>query len=410
VITARRPSLCFTLLATLVSLPAPTSGQDSEAPGRELLLQTKELVRKHLVHPGISEGVWLEHCERYQRALPSLAGDAEIRAHIQALLGELKLSHLALIERRTFDHHIRSELRNSLRPSFGLTILELPEGLFVNQLSDGGPAMRAGVRRGDRLLSINAAAPSDSPVLCAGIAEPGLGGPPSFWLSSQEALELGFERDPDRGPAGRYALRLAPQPWNLCSATRASIRSLALDGRRVGYVHLWHLLNNATVRALRGALLGELKRCAGLVLDLRGPGGAPSEIQEVLRLFESHAADGPRWQRPVVAIIDRGTRSAKELLAFELRERFSIPLVGERTRGAVLGARFFDLKDDSVLMIPTIDMRSLSRGAPLEGRGVKPDVRCNDKLPWSRGRDPLLERALTLLSSRLSQRARAQLR
>ena len=92
-----------------------------------------------------------------------------------------------------------------------------------------------------------------------------------------------------------------------------------------------------------------------------------------------------------MALIDRNTRSAKEILAFEWRQRRIGPLVGTNSAGAVLGARFQRLGDGSYLLFPFMDMRAMTGGQVLEGDGVAPDVAVVDHLPYQAGADPVVE-------------------
>ena len=58
--------------------------------------------------------------------------------------------------------------------------------------------------------------------------------------------------------------------------------------------------------------------------------------------------------KPLVAIIDEGTRSGLEVFAYALKAN-GIPLVGSRTAGALLAGRAYLLPDDSLLEIAVSD-------------------------------------------------------
>jgi carboxyl-terminal processing protease len=105
--------------------------------------------------------------------------------------------------------------------------------------------------------------------------------------------------------------------------------------------------------------------------------------------------------KPMVALVDGHTRSAKEVIAHRIRERRMGTLIGERTQGAVLGGRFFGLSDGSVLVLACDDVRRLSGGVVLEGVGVAPDVWLEDRLEYAAGEDPIFERGLGFLTARL---------
>ena len=99
-----------------------------------------------------------------------------------------------------------------------------------------------------------------------------------------------------------------------------------------------------------------------------------------------------RWRRPVVAIIDEGSRSGLELFAHALKVN-GIPLVGSRTAGALLAGRAFLLPDDSLLEVAVSDA-VIDEGLRLEGHGVEPDIAVPFSLPYAAGRDPQLDAAM----------------
>jgi carboxyl-terminal processing protease len=148
---------------------------------------------------------------------------------------------------------------------------------------------------------------------------------------------------------------------------------------------------------------GPLKDADGLVLDLRGRwGGGSSDAAELFlgdtpsfRLIQRDGEDvlaNVRWHRPVVAVIDEGTRSGLEVFAYALKVNH-IRLVGTRTAGALLAARAFLLPDDSLLELAVSDA-VIGDDIRLEGSGIAPDVPVPFSLPYAAGRDPQREAAV----------------
>ncbi len=114
----------------------------------------------------------------------------------------------------------------------------------------------------------------------------------------------------------------------------------------------------------------------------------------VLAEFRGRSA---RWKKPVVCIVDKGSRSAKEIFAYQWKEAELGPVIGETTAGAVIGAIFRDLADGSVLMLPAVRVKRLI-GVDLEGRGVDPDIPVDPgPLRYREGRDVIFERGLQVL-------------
>ncbi|MDX1388497.1 MAG: S41 family peptidase, partial [Acidobacteriota bacterium] len=140
-----------------------------------------------------------------------------------------------------------------------------------------------------------------------------------------------------------------------------------------------------------------------LVLDIRdGWGGADPRY---LNLFNhnvptltSFLRDGtelhydPQWRKPVVLLVNGGTRSGNEIMAFGFKKFGIGPVVGSTTAGAVVGGKPFLLSDASLLYLAVRD--ALVDGIRLEGVGVAPDHPVPFDVRYAAGNDPQLEKAL----------------
>ena len=152
---------------------------------------------------------------------------------------------------------------------------------------------------------------------------------------------------------------------------------------------------------------GPLKDADALVWDLReGWGGAQPQY---LDLFNPHsptmkvtARNGKtdlvdvKWRKPVAALINGGTRSGKEVLAYGFKEYRLGELIGSRTEGAVLAATAFLIGDDGLLLLAVEDV--LVDGRRLEGLGVEPTIEVAFDSRYAAGADPQLDRAVEVLS------------
>ena len=194
-----------------------------------------------------------------------------------------------------------------------------------------------------------------------------------------------------RAPGETTFIRVTPQRYSVLDAARASAQIVTRDGVRIGYIHWWYMSDGKGIqKVFSAALRGPLDSSQALILDLRGPGGSETGVEHVLQLL----GPGPHQQfvGPVVALTDRHTRSAKEMLAFQLRARGLARLVGEPTAGAVLGAGFEDVGAGAFLEYPGVTIPTYT--AAIEGRPVVPDVQTDWGGPYSGGRDPILEAGL----------------
>jgi carboxyl-terminal processing protease len=258
---------------------------------------------------------------------------------------------------------------------------------FVGGVLDDSPAARAGLVLGDEVVR-------------------GEGAPfqPVASLAGKRAT-LAVRRV--RGGALRRVVveprRVRPQEA-FRAAIGASARIVARGARRIAYVRVWSWAGLEMQDALEEAI-DQLNASApdGWVIDLRdGWGGASPDY---LRIFDRHVpvlafADrdgkGGRVDRhlhaPAVVLINGGSRSGKEVVAYGVKKWKLATLVGERTAGAVLAGGIYCLDDGGLLYLAsggvTVD------GEVLEGKGVEPDVRVAFDLRYAAGKDPQLEAAL----------------
>jgi hypothetical protein len=87
-------------------------------------------------------------------------------------------------------------------------------------------------------------------------------------------------------------------------------------------------------------------------------------------------------------LVNSRTASTCEPIAYVLKTRENVTVIGENTAGAMLSANYFDLYDKYKLVIPIADFFTID-GTRLDGVGVQPDV--------VTASDSALERALLLI-------------
>jgi carboxyl-terminal processing protease len=102
--------------------------------------------------------------------------------------------------------------------------------------------------------------------------------------------------------------------------------------------------------------------------------------------------------KPVAMLIDHGTRSVKEIVAYGFKKYGLGELVGSVTSKSVLGSQAFLMRDGSLLLLATSDIKV--DGERLEGVGVTPTIEVDPPLPYRNGGDAQLERALALLAAK----------
>lgn len=278
-------------------------------------------------------------------------------------------------------------------PGTGIVPRAIDGKIFVADVYDGSPAARAGVETGDEIVSVDG-----DPY-----AEIG-----SFSGKAGKTVALELRRTPSAVPVTLSIPVQALRPnQTLANAIRASARVIEAGGRRIGYLRLWSFAGGDAEEAVMESVVSEpLDSADGLILDMRGRwGGAPADATDIFvgkaplvelvdRQGEAEIANS-RWRRPVVGIIDEGSRSGMEILAHGLK-RAGVLLVGVRTAGAVLAGRAFRLSDNSLMLLAVTDVRV--DGERLEGAGVAPDIEVPYDIRYSAGDDPQLERAIAEMS------------
>lgn len=307
----------------------------------------------------------------------------EERWALHALLAEIPATHMGVLSKSSMDALMR-ELRGDATPMLGFELIEYDGKQFAHHVLEGGPAAQAGLLRGDRIVEIDGEPAGSSARLDWRTDDAYLPDPPVRYLLTEdnETVQLLIERHPGE----LLTLDVQARPYSSWEAAKASARIIEHEGRRVALIHFWYIHFLGVDKLLREKLTGEFADCDALVLDLRGRGGNGAVIGQIVGLLDG---DKAVWHKPVIALINGLSRSAKEVIAYEFRKRDCATLVGEPTAGAVIPASFADIGEDTMMMFPSFKLQGYTE--KLEGIGVQPHVSVKDAGPFSAGHDPLLE-------------------
>ncbi|MEK7467884.1 MAG: S41 family peptidase [Planctomycetota bacterium] len=322
--------------------------------------------------------------EQYRPLAKAAKTQTELIEITNRMLGELKASHLVLLSKDAYQEHMLPEMGSEPVPQIGFEAIEIDGGLFVRSIFEGGPAEKAGIRRGDRIVKINGIPAKKSGLVEQAGSDPGLPWPPLWYLRTEGTEKVMLTVESEKGKP--RSVPVTPEPISAIEATKNSVRVIKYHGMRFGYVHTWHFLVAPIFKTVSDAMAKEFKKCDGLLLDIRGRGGSPIVMNAILGLFRTGA-----WDKPVVLLVDDRSRSAKEIFTWSFMKEKLGPAVGRTTEGAVLGSQFFPLSDGSCLLCPVVDGRMYTKGDKLEGKGVTPDHVVEFPLPYSNGFDEILE-------------------
>lgn len=273
----------------------------------------------------------------------------------------------------------------------GVTVnYEHEEGLFVQAVTAGGPAEKAGIRIGDIIVAVEG-------VSVAGDARHSatdlIRGEPGTKVTLTLLGEDGTTRDV------------------VCTRkylNNPSASGTMLEGN-IGYVYLANFYSGSAESFRQEVDRLQIEGAESLIVDLRNcPGGYVNELKKILDYL---LPEGPvfteksRWwfksvyesdeacvDLPMVAIVNTETYSAAELLAAQLRESVSAPVVGELTSGKGYVQITFPLVNGGGIGISTATYCTGS-GHSLIGEGIVPDV----AVKLETGADEQLQAAIGLL-------------
>lgn len=321
--------------------------------------------------------------ERFEAQAREASTLDQQRSVVHDFLSFIPASHLALVSQTEIDRMF-SALSNEPMWTFGFETIEFDGELFAHGVWDGGPAMEAGLLAGDRLIAIDDAPAAGSDRLDWRSDDAALSDPPirALFAGEGETVRLLIERT-----AGEVReIAIAARRMSAFDATTASARVIEHEGLRVGLIHLWLIHFAGPDRLIRSLLDGAFSDCDAIILDLRGRGG---NAMMVPRIIDVLADSDDAWSGPIIALIDDLTRSAKEAIAWEIRDREIGTLVGARTAGALLPATFQPVGNGMVLMFPTFTLKPYTER--IEGRGVDPHISVEPSRTLAHGRDAILE-------------------
>jgi carboxyl-terminal processing protease len=374
------------------------------------------LVRERFYDPAMNGVDWDAVASELRPRARLAATPAELSAVINEALGRLHASHT---RHYTPDQREYYELLDVFFPDgvparfgaavtgpvaytgIGLAAERIDSRDFAADVYDGGPAQAAGILPGDELLGVE-----DGP----------WGDVAPFRGREGRPTRVTIQRTAD--PASRREVFVNPRrirPRDLFTASiHASARIIPRPEGRIAFLRVRSYSNPRYHEEVKVLLRGTLAGADGLILDLRGGwGGASPEYMDIFnpvapalefrRRGEEARMYEPSWRKPAVMLIDGGTRSGKEVLAYAFKKHRLGQLVGETTAGAVLGGTPYILSDSSLLYIAGSDVRV--DGQRLEGAGVEPDTRVARRLPYAAGADPQLDAALDALATRLRDAA-----
>jgi carboxyl-terminal processing protease len=281
----------------------------------------------------------------------------------------------------------------------GIVIAPGRRGILTERVLPGSPAEKAGLRRGDVIVSVDGKPLAGRNLL---VAKERITGPEGT------SVRLGIVRPGRRGVESVRVTRAEiVTPVTFTQMKR-------VNGHKLGYVRFSSFTDDSHELVEKALRRVEREGAQGIVLDLRGNGGGLlQEAVSIASLFmpkgkvvvsTSSRAEGNSVYRssggdmvrvPVVVLIDRETASSAEILTAALGDDIGATVVGTRSYGKGVFQQEIPLSNGGALKL-TVGEYFTPKGVNLAGKGIHPDVYARDN-PRTR-RDEAMQRALEVLA------------
>lgn len=228
----------------------------------------------------------------------------------------------------------------SKQPHLGFITRRIKGGVLIRKVATGSPAMKAGLKKGDRIIALN--------------GQPVTQLPPTEWNDLTRGpvgsrLRVLLEREV-AGQVQRREVELFQEETRF-----VSVEHRVLEGpRRIGVLTINKFAKDTCQLARRQVISMMEESIQGMILDLRdNPGGQVEEAACVSGLFvpagsalfhtqyldplkrgEMYWAEGPQiYDGPMAVLMNSGSASAAEIVAGVMKDLGRAVLVGERSFG-----------------------------------------------------------------------------
>lgn len=411
-------SISFSILIILLPILLQVSSAQN-SPYIATFNQAWQEVSENFFDPNFNGVDWKVMREKYEPQVKQAQSRKELALVINQMLSQLNTSHTyfytpdepAYYQLLGIFYPRSTDLQKQLKKFFptekieysgiGIFTKDINDKTVVRAILDGSPAAKAGLLVGDEILSVD-----------------GLPFQPiqSFAGKAGQEVKLRIQRTPNFN--SQQEIAVTPKMFDAVTmfldAMKASIQVIEREGKKIGYVHIWSYAGDQYQEQLEEELLyGRLRNADALVLDLRdGWGGAPLTALNIYTAQNLSITNIPRngrryvlnsaWKKPVVMLVNEGSRSAKELLAYGFQQYDIGPVVGSKTAGAVVAGSPFLMRDGNLLYIAVTDVY-VNGEKRLEGEGVTPDITVPFSLEYAQGADPQKERSIEIAIETVQQ-------
>jgi carboxyl-terminal processing protease len=277
----------------------------------------------------------------------------------------------------------------------------------VIRVIPGTPAQRAGIRNGDKIVTVDGTDVTNLQTEEVANKVKGPEGTPVTIgiLRGQETLSLTMNR-------ARFSVPLLVETM--------------IDGN-IGRIEVPQLVGPVADEVSNAVKRLNANGASAFVLDLRGdPGGDLSAAVDIASIFVRQGTlvfqtgrDGNRTPldvnrkfyinspKPLVVLVNKNSASGSEIIAAGIRANDAGTVMGTQTAGCVGTGQPRDLPDGGILLVTITKIQDARTGADLNGpgRGVVPD-QIVDQPTGAQG-DPQLDAAVAFLRTKVARSSAA---
>lgn len=296
-------------------------------------------------------------------------------------------------------HELQSNALEGKFGGIGVTLTKDADGFWLLFPLPDSPAVKAGIREGDRLMAVDGIpvnTETSLDVIQSAIRGPvgmnvmiTIGRPVDF-----APLDFVIKREEFQLPSVTWRLDIG-ENWigiikvNLIAAsTPEEIQEAVKDLKSRGATHfILDLRDNPGGLLTAGVEIARLFLSDGVVMEQQYRG----KDKEIFRIEEK----GPLSDVPLVVLINQGSASAAEITAGALQAQKRAPLIGAPSYGKDTVQLVFNLKDDSSLRVTSARWWIPGLNPPIDGNGLQPEILVEvDPSEQESKSDPILRAAI----------------
>lgn len=327
-------------------------------------------------------------------------------AATQGMLLSLKDSHTYYLDPDQLRESRRQLFGNPSFTGIGVTITSQKDAsgiawVFVENVFPGSPASQAGVKRFDRIVSVDGQSLKDKTATDASALIRGPAGSTASLVVQRgsQTVQIQVTRAPIRVPPvetsfispGVAYLKIFEFSQGAGQQLRSGIQALQAQG------------------TIRSAVLDLRGNPGGLIIEAANVGGVFMPANTILARIRERGQPPSLLQTsgrptlpdtPLAVLVDANSASASEILTGAFKDYQRATIVGEKTAGALGGSVTVALPEGG--MSVTVERILTPKNQQVEAVGIPPDVTVtltvND---MERGQDPQLQAALHALGTAL---------